>query len=235
MSINNVNIIGAKPMIINQKSTSSYGVQDAGNSADGAIYQFNDGNNSDAFTYSERNAAKGAIFMGDSGDTLTLSGGWHSKGYAQNQTPNMGTLAGQLFEDGNGHQLLVSGNVKLAGDVTGTSDKPVQGAGGDQGAAYSTGNKEQLNKDIGAIEDSKTNKPGGKVDQLVTKDEINNAIKDGAFDGNQAKKTFWQKIADNFGKYDTVWKDPFTGGENGGNDHVINAGDVANGGEIDPA
>lgn len=119
MSINSISILGANPLVKNKSGIVSN--QQTSTANDGIIYQFNQ-LSQDTFSYSA-GTDKNAIFCGDDSDTINLSGGWTDTGLAQDSNSK---ITGHLFKDSKGNQILVSGNVHVTGDFSGTSDAPVQ-------------------------------------------------------------------------------------------------------------
>jgi len=120
MSINSISITGANPITKNKTGIVSNPQTSTAN--DGTIYQYNQ-LTQDTFSYSAGSADKNSIFCGDSNDTIDLSGGWTDAGLAQDTNSK---ITGHLFKDSKGDQILVSGNVKITGDFTGTSDSPTK-------------------------------------------------------------------------------------------------------------
>jgi len=184
------------------------------------LYQLNQGSSTGDTISFGNGIGTHFLVAADSNDTVNLEGtGWKKSGSLTDSTTG---ITGTLYKSGD-TEVLVSGTDKVNGADGSTAPE-----------ATSDTNRDNLNRDIDAIENSKTNKTGaGAIDRVVTKDEVSNAIKDGTFDQAPEKKAFWQRIVDNFANYDKTWKDPFSNGNNGGNDHLINAGDIAMGNQID--
>jgi len=102
-----------------------------GDKSQGQVFAYNNGNNNDTATFSSGNGtgnpAGQGIFVGDAGDSITFTGGlWTAVGLT---TDSKTGISGMEFKNDKGDDILVSGNVKLAGDFSGTSDTVPVGAG----------------------------------------------------------------------------------------------------------
>src|SRR6478609_2387231 len=98
-----------------------------GEKSQGQVFAYNNGKD-DTATFSSGtgvgNPAGVGIFMGDGTDTINFTGGfWQQVGWTTDAKTG---ISGMEFKNDKGDDILVSGNVKLTGDFTGTANAPVK-------------------------------------------------------------------------------------------------------------
>lgn len=176
--------------------------------SDGQLYQMNNGQGGDSFTYEAGNG--NGVFATDKGDTVTLHGNWtDAKQYVQDAVTG---IWGRLFTDDKGDKAVISGDSDSDGATVKLDNTPPP--------SYGPSSKAQISADITKIEnDPKVQALGGKVDGLLNQKEIQTAIDDGTLTGDD--KSFFSDVANNFNSFDTS-----DGGRTGG-DGLVNVDDIA--------